>query len=117
MFAPFFLNRQWALWSWLGGAFILVSTWYQVQLDVKITEWFRTFYDTLQKALSKPNSVTFEEFLNLGFDERNQNPLRQLVVQPSKTTWNKGEHPSRQKTELQNKVYDDLREWRADDRR
>jgi peptide/bleomycin uptake transporter len=64
MFAPFFLNRQWALWSWLGGAFILVSTWYQVQLDVKITEWFRTFYDTLQKALSKPNSVTFEEFLN-----------------------------------------------------
>ncbi len=63
MFAPFFLNRQWALWSWLGGAFILVSTWYQVQLDVKITEWFRTFYDTLQKALSKPNSVTFEEFL------------------------------------------------------
>ena len=63
MFAPFFLNRQWALWSWLGGIFILVSTWYQVQLDVKITEWFRTFYDTLQKALSKPNSVTFEEFL------------------------------------------------------
>jgi len=63
MFAPFFLNRVWALWSWLGGAFILISTWYQVQLDVKITEWFRTFYDTLQKALSKPNSVTFEEFL------------------------------------------------------
>ena len=49
MFAPFFLNRVWALWSWLGGAFILISTWYQVQLDVKITEWFRTFYDTLQK--------------------------------------------------------------------
>jgi peptide/bleomycin uptake transporter len=63
MFAPFFLNRRWAVWSWIGGAFILVSTWYQVQLDVQITEWFRTFYDTLQKALTTPNSVTFEEFL------------------------------------------------------
>jgi len=63
MFAPFFLNRNWVLWSWVGGAFILLSTWYQVQLDVQITEWFRTFYDTLQKALSKPNSVTFDEFL------------------------------------------------------
>jgi len=63
MFAPFFLSRYWALWAWVGGAFILLSTWYQVQLDVQITEWFRAFYDTLQKALSKPNSVTFDEFL------------------------------------------------------
>jgi len=63
MFSPFFLNRKWFFWSWVGGAFILFSTWYQVQLDVEITEWFRTFYDTLQKALSTPNSVTFDEFL------------------------------------------------------
>ena len=36
----------------LGSLFILVSTWYQVQLDVRINEWFGEFYDTLQKALT-----------------------------------------------------------------
>jgi peptide/bleomycin uptake transporter len=33
-----------------------------VQLDVKINEWFRSFYDMLQKALAKPGSITIEEF-------------------------------------------------------
>ena len=34
----FFTQKQWFLWSILGSIFILVSTWYQVQLDVKINE-------------------------------------------------------------------------------
>ena len=54
----FFTQKQWFLWSILGSIFILISTWYQVQLDVKINEWFGEFYDTLQKALTTPNSVT-----------------------------------------------------------
>ena len=48
----FFTQKRWFLWSILGSIFILVSTWYQVQLDVKINEWFGEFYDTLQKALT-----------------------------------------------------------------
>ena len=52
-----------ALITALGGTLILVSTWYQVQLDVKINEWFGEFYDTLQKALTTPNSVTETEFI------------------------------------------------------
>ena len=40
------------LWSILDQFLFLVSTWYQVQLDVKINEWFGEFYDTLQKALT-----------------------------------------------------------------
>ena len=60
----FFTNKDWFLWSWLGGFFILLSTWYQVQLDVKINEWFGEFYDTLQKALAKPGSVTLDEFIS-----------------------------------------------------
>ena len=59
----FFTQKQWFLWSILGSAFILISTWYQVQLDVKINEWFGEFYDTLQKALTTPNSVTETEFI------------------------------------------------------
>ena len=36
----FFTERRWYGWSIFGSIFILVSTWYQVQLDVKINEWF-----------------------------------------------------------------------------
>ena len=59
----FFLQKKWFLWSLLGSFFILISTWYQVQLDVRINEWFGEFYDTLQKALTTPNSVSEEEFI------------------------------------------------------
>lgn len=50
-------------WSLLGGFFLLVTTWYKVELDVRINEWFGDFYDTIQSALAKPNSVTLPEFL------------------------------------------------------
>jgi peptide/bleomycin uptake transporter len=58
MFRSFFLNRKWMPWSILGTALILFATWYRVQLDVKINEWFGTFYDLVQTALSKPGSIT-----------------------------------------------------------
>ena len=57
----FFTNKKWSNWSIFGSLIILVSTWYQVQLDVMINEWFGEFYDTLQKALTTPNSVTEKE--------------------------------------------------------
>ncbi len=63
MFKSFFMNKKWLHWSAAGSIAILVVTWYKVQLDVKINEWFGSFYDLLQKALSEPNSVTFEEWL------------------------------------------------------
>ena len=47
----FFTDRRWYLWSIGGTLLILMATWYQVQLDVRINEWFGEFYDTLQKAL------------------------------------------------------------------
>ena len=59
----FFITKSWFPWSIGGSLFILISTWYQVQLDVKINEWFGEFYDTLQKALTTPNSVTELEFI------------------------------------------------------
>ena len=45
----------------------LTATWYQVQLDVRINEWFGEFYDTLQKALAEPGAVTEKEFIGLSF--------------------------------------------------
>jgi peptide/bleomycin uptake transporter len=62
MFHCFFKNKRWAPWSLLGSAVILAVTWYKVQLDVKINEWFGSFYNTIQTALGTPGEVTFEEF-------------------------------------------------------
>ena len=63
MFKSFFLSRRWLLWSCLGTLLILAVTFYQVQLDVQINEWYGDFFDSLQKVLSNPGSVTFPEFL------------------------------------------------------
>ena len=63
----FFTQRKWFLWSIGGTLLILGATWYQVQLDVRINEWFGEFYDTLQKALATPNAVSEEEFIGYLF--------------------------------------------------
>ncbi len=62
MFKSFFLSRHWLRWSWPGAALIFLGTWYQVQIDVQINDWFGGFYDIVQKALTKPGEVTLDEF-------------------------------------------------------
>ena len=71
MFKSFFMSRQWAFWAWPGAVLIFFGTWYQVQIDVKINDWFGGFYDVVQKALSKPGEVTLPEFFGflLSFGE------------------------------------------------
>ena len=58
----FFTDRKWYLWAWAGSALILSSLWIQVQIDVKINEWFGEFYDMIQKALGEPNAITITEY-------------------------------------------------------
>ena len=62
MFRSFFLSRRWLPWSILGTVLILAATWYRVQLDVQINEWFGTFYDLVQRALSTPGSITLPQY-------------------------------------------------------
>ena len=59
----FFTTSKWALWAYLGSVVILGSLWVQVQIDVRINEWFGEFYDMVQKALGEPNAVTMEEYV------------------------------------------------------
>ena len=59
----FFTNKKWFVWSYLGSAIILISIWLQVQIDVKINEWFGEFYDMIQKALGTPNAITMDEYM------------------------------------------------------
>lgn len=63
MFRSFFLSRRWFAWSIAGTALILFATWYKVELDVRINEWFGGFYDLIQKALGSPGSITMGEYL------------------------------------------------------
>ena len=58
----FFKTSKWFYWSWLGSAIILGSLWVQVEIDVKINEWFGIFYDMIQKALAEPNAITIQEY-------------------------------------------------------
>lgn len=58
----FFKTKKWAAWAYLGSLFILSTLWFQVQIDVKINEWFGGFYDMIQKALGEPGSVTIGEY-------------------------------------------------------
>ena len=58
----FYTEKKWWLWSWIGSAIILSSLWVQVQIDVKINEWFGQFYDMIQKALATPNAITIGEY-------------------------------------------------------
>lgn len=63
MFRSFFLSKKWFWWATPGGILILAVTWYKVQLDVQINDWFGTFYDLVQKALTTPGSVTTEQII------------------------------------------------------
>ena len=58
----FFTEKNWFLWSWIGSFIILSSLWVQVEIDVKINEWFGVFYDMIQKALAEPNAISIEEY-------------------------------------------------------
>ncbi len=62
MFRSFFLSRRWFAWSILGSAVILFGTWYKVELDVRINEWFGEFYNLVQKALATPGSVALDAY-------------------------------------------------------
>jgi peptide/bleomycin uptake transporter len=54
--------HRWFRWSVAASAAIIFITWFQVQLDVMINDWFGRFYDLVQRALSKPNLVTAAEY-------------------------------------------------------
>ena len=58
MLKSFFLTKKWALWAWGGFVFIILSLLAQTYIDVKINEWYKGFYDLLQK----PEENTLDDF-------------------------------------------------------
>ena len=60
MLKSFFLSRKWLAWSWGGGLFLILSLLVQVTITVKINEWYKGFYDLLQKAAESDVSEFYD---------------------------------------------------------
>jgi peptide/bleomycin uptake transporter len=63
-FWMFLAPHPWAMWSILGSALILFTSYFQVQVSVSINNWFGPFYDLIQAAVSKSRPVAVGEFSN-----------------------------------------------------
>lgn len=50
MFQSFFRDKKWFVWAWGGGLLLILALFVQVELTVKINEWYGAFYNILQKA-------------------------------------------------------------------
>lgn len=61
-FWQFYAPHKWAMWSILGSALIIFTTYFQVQVSVAINAWYGPFYDMIQAALSTPGQVTLPQF-------------------------------------------------------
>ena len=60
MWRSFFTDKKWLLWSWGGFLFIILSLLSQTWIDVKINEWYKGFYDLLQKAPERELSEFYD---------------------------------------------------------
>ena len=56
-------KQKWAKWSVLGSGLIIFTTWFSVQLNVLFNGWYGDFYNLIQKALTAPNTITMDEYL------------------------------------------------------
>ena len=63
MFRSFFKSREWFVWAY-GGAFVLLlALYFQVELTVRINEWYGSFYNILQKATEHEVAELWAEML------------------------------------------------------
>jgi peptide/bleomycin uptake transporter len=54
----FFASQKWFLWAYGGGVFLLTSLYGQVYIAVCVNDWYRTFFDMLQR----PGEYTLDDF-------------------------------------------------------
>ncbi len=57
--------HPWQWWSILGSAFILFTTYFDVQVSVAINNWRRPFFDDFQQALSGSGKVSAWDLYSL----------------------------------------------------
>ncbi len=63
MFRSFFKSREWFIWAYGGALVLLLALYFQVELTVRINEWYGSFYNILQKATEHEVSELWVEML------------------------------------------------------
>nr|WP_210283092.1 peptide antibiotic transporter SbmA [Devosia subaequoris] len=55
-------NRRWYWWSVVGSVTIIEIVYFNVQISAWLNDWYGSFYNLIQSALTTPGSVTIEQF-------------------------------------------------------
>ncbi|MGB3211586.1 MAG: putative transporter [Desulforhopalus sp.] len=63
MFRSFFKSKRWAVWAYGGGLVLLLALFVQVELTVKMNQWYGSFYNILQKATEHDVQEFWEQML------------------------------------------------------
>ena len=63
MFRSFFKSKRWAFWAYGGGVVLLLALFVQVELTVKMNEWYGGFYNILQKATEHKVEELWQQML------------------------------------------------------
>jgi len=58
----FYKRNEWYWWAVVGSAALILATYTQVQLQAFLNDWQGGFFDVVQRALSKPGSVSPGEY-------------------------------------------------------
>jgi peptide/bleomycin uptake transporter len=56
-------NRRWYWWSVVGSVTIIEFVYFNVQINAWLNDWYGSFYNLIQQAISEPNSVSWESYL------------------------------------------------------
>ncbi|MEP3524468.1 MAG: peptide antibiotic transporter SbmA [Hyphomicrobiales bacterium] len=62
VFWAFFNRNIWYWWSVVGSAFLMVATYFNVQLSLFINDWYGSFYDLVQRSVTNPNTVPLSDY-------------------------------------------------------
>lgn len=66
MFRSFFKSKRWSLWAYGGGLILLAALFIQVELTVRLNQWYGSFYNILQKATEHKVGEFWEQMLIFG---------------------------------------------------
>ncbi|WP_086002555.1 peptide antibiotic transporter SbmA [Pseudaminobacter salicylatoxidans] len=61
-FWTFYEPNPWQNWSILGSALIFFVTYFQVQVNVAVNNWYGPFWDMVQGAMAKTAPITLEQY-------------------------------------------------------
>lgn len=54
-------DHPWRYWSVGGSGLIILIVWFQVEVSVRLNDWYGDFYNLIQTALGHPNAIKLSE--------------------------------------------------------